>query len=89
MSTQADHYEMAEQILEEGRKAVAKIGELADERDNIQGRDDDYVRRFNDLTNRMDEYGKKAWGCWAQAQVHATLALAQSDEVEAHGVEDL
>ena len=74
MANRRNHYVAAEQILVEGVKAVAKISQLADERDNIKGSGQDYDDQYSSLTARMDEQGKKAMGCWAQAQVHATLA---------------
>lgn len=55
-----NHADEARRILTEGENAVKNIRESLAE---------------GQFTN-ADNYGKKAMGCWAQAQVHATLAVA-------------
>jgi hypothetical protein len=67
--TPPEHYAEAERLLAEGGKVVTYIGVL--NRSRIGSTED----QFRHLTERMDEYGKKAMGIWAQAQVHATLAI--------------
>lgn len=70
--TPQEHYEQAEALLTEGVDIVNTIAMLADARamEHANERTD----RARDVTQRMDELGKKAMGIWAQAQVHATLA---------------
>lgn len=82
--TPAEHYEAAERVLERGEYAVTRIGELSDAREELLKRwgdgeaatwltpEQEAVR--DAITELMDELGKKAMGCWAQAQAHATLA---------------
>ncbi|MGX9348140.1 hypothetical protein [Microbacterium sp. KNMS] len=60
-----DHVAKANRIIAEGERAVAKVREEHD-RGNY---------------NLADDYGKKAMGCWAQAQVHATLALVEQQRI--------
>lgn len=55
-----DHYFAAEKLLDEGVATLDKIRDAAQEGD----------------MDLADAYGKEAMGIWAQAQVHATLALA-------------
>lgn len=85
MSHQAYHYATAETLLLEGQSTVDRISAIADKRkrtEQVQEMDDDYRDRVvAQLTRRMDELGKKAMGIWAQAHVHATLALA-TDEIQ-------
>lgn len=87
--TPAEHYEAAEIVLEKGEYAVTRIGELSDAREELLKRwgdgeaatwltsEQQSVR--DAITEFMDELGKKAMGCWAQAQVHATLATASPE----------
>ncbi|WP_350351915.1 hypothetical protein ABS642_00950 [Microbacterium sp. A8/3-1] len=65
MGAPVDHAELAAQILEVGQEVVGKIRE-SHEAGDLQAADD---------------YGRKAMGCWAQAQVHATLALVEEQRV--------
>ncbi|GLU91311.1 hypothetical protein [Agromyces sp. NBRC 114283] len=60
-----DHAAEARRIVADGEAAVGKLRE-AHEKGN-------YLI--------ADEYGKKAMGCWAQAQVHATLALVEQQRI--------
>lgn len=54
-----------QRILAEGEDAVTKIREY-------HGKGD---------LSAAEDYGKKAAGCWAQAQVHATLALVEQKRI--------
>lgn len=91
------HRRRAEQLLDEGVEIVKKIGELADNREDVDVRltavlaqknislpisvvDGLSVGLFDAYTKNMDELGKKAMGIWAQAQVHATLAMIPEDD---------
>jgi len=80
VSTQLEHYAVAEGLLAEGVDTVRKIRALADRRrlllEECEDRTDLELAQepFADLTRMMDEHGKKVMGLWAQAQVHATLA---------------
>lgn len=65
MSAGIDHAEEAERALAVGADVVGKIRD-AHHAGNMQAADD---------------YGKKAMGCWAQAQAHATLALAEQQRI--------
>jgi hypothetical protein len=84
--TPHEHYTEAERLIVEGEKVVGKIGDLAMKRVSITasknlgalGLYD--AARVADLTIKMDEYGKKAMGIWAQAQVHATLCRASGGD---------
>lgn len=76
MATRREHYKAAEQILAEGEREVLLIRELNGIRSNLQSSGSDHATDYLNLTDQMDEAGKKAMGCWAQAQVHATLAMA-------------
>lgn len=58
-----DHYREAENLIAEGEEVVERIG------NSVEATDEETRQRRDDL-------GKKAMGIWAQAQVHATLALA-------------
>lgn len=71
--TPQEHKTEAERLLAEGVKVVRMISELADGR-NAYGSDQ---LEYRDLTRQMDEFGKKAMGTWAQAQVHATLSTGK------------
>ena len=74
------HYIEAERLIAEGEKVVAKIADLALEREAVRANGNNSVemdlrpRKIAQLTQRMDEQGKKAMGIWAQALVHAQLA---------------
>ena len=84
--TPQEHYREAERILASGEYAVTRIGELADARKKLleewgDGEPALWLTPQQEavqeaITAGMDEFGKKAMGCWAQAQVHATLATA-------------
>ena len=65
MSARIDHAAEALRVIAEGEDAARKAKEQA---------------RGGNPT-RADNYGKKAHGCWAQAQVHATLALAEQQRI--------
>lgn len=56
----AEHKFFAEKLLTEGHETMRKLRECHEAGDR----------------HGADDYGKKAMGIWAQAQVHATLALA-------------
>ncbi|MCI2959519.1 hypothetical protein MN032_17680 [Agromyces atrinae] len=60
-----DHASEAARVLIDGRVAVSKAKAHA----QVGARE------------RADDYGKKATGCWAQAQVHATLALVEQQRL--------
>ncbi|MBB3752470.1 hypothetical protein FHT44_004982 [Mycolicibacterium sp. BK634] len=92
--TPQEHFEATEALLAEGVKTVQKIAELAERRRQLSERvyaDEPgsttwhelvtAERQIESMTIRMDEYGKKAMGIWAQAQVHATLANRQYSAV--------
>lgn len=70
---QREHYLAAEALLEEVKFVGAKIRELNESRKASQVGKLGYPTR-SELTQKMDEQGKKAMGIYAQAQVHATLA---------------
>lgn len=74
-----DHYVEAERLLAEGVEVVSKIASApSDYHPYGPGANltcDQWV------TKRRDELGKKVMGIWAQAQVHATLALSQVKEL--------
>ncbi len=65
MSERIGHAAVAEGILSAGQEVIGKI------------------RDAHALGDRRaaDDYGKKAMGCWAQAQVHATLALVEQQRL--------
>ncbi|HEY9310262.1 MAG TPA: hypothetical protein VIP82_20860 [Microbacterium sp.] len=63
--TGVDHVHEATLILAEGEAAVEKL------RDRHERGDFDAA----------DDYGKKAAGCWTQAQAHATLALVEQHRI--------
>jgi hypothetical protein len=70
------HFEAAEELLAAGRKVIDDLKAVGFE--------------HGPLTNqRRDDLGKQAMGIWAQAQVHATLALAeaQRDAMKLRGYE--
>lgn len=67
------HYETAEALLEEG---VGVVNRIAHAGDRHTGEDLDLYR---------DRLGKKVMGIWAQAQVHATLALIEATSVSSAG----
>ena len=73
--TPQEHYAEAERLIVIGEHAAGKI-KLLDEGRKAYARGDDEHR---DLTEQMDEYGKKCVGVWAQAQVHATLSLGPGE----------
>lgn len=75
MATRREHYKAAEQILAEGEREVLLIRSLKADRDLLPP-GSEANDQWAALTHQMDEAGKKAMGCWAQAQVHATLATA-------------
>lgn len=60
-----DHADEARRILADGESAISKLR-------SAQHRGE---------ASSADDYGKKAMGCWAQAQVHATLALAEQQRI--------
>lgn len=60
-----DHAAESRRIVADGEAAVGKLREAHDSGNYLIA----------------DEYGKKAIGCWAQAQVHATLALVEQQRV--------
>jgi hypothetical protein len=64
--TPSEHYAVAEQLLKEGEVIVEKIRRV---------QDSDALQETKDRL--ADNYGKKAMGIWAQAQVHATLSTAR------------
>ncbi len=57
------HYLRAEHLLTEGERTVENIRKSIKKGDHVAA----------------DNYGKKAMGIWAQAQVHATLAAVPVD----------
>lgn len=65
MSERFDHAAEAWRIIGEGEVAVR----------NLRA-----AHRLGDIV-AADEYGAKANGCWAQAQVHATLALVEQQKI--------
>lgn len=65
MSDRINHAAEARRVLGEGERTVAKIRKR---------------RAMGDVA-AADDYGKKAAGCWAQAQVHATLALVEQQRI--------
>lgn len=78
MSARAYHYAVAEALLAEGVEVVQKIARVPlDEIDGTYPPEDRYAA----IQRRRDDLGKKAMGIWAQAQVHATLALA-TEQIE-------
>ena len=60
----AEHYFEAEMLLRESEATVEKIRDA----------------HYRDDYSAADDFGKKAMGIWAQAQVHATLALAAATD---------
>lgn len=60
-----DHAAEAARVLSDGRDATRKAKAYAQAGD----------------CDKADAYGKKATGCWAQAQVHATLALVEQQRL--------
>ncbi|AON96782.1 hypothetical protein BI081_gp031 [Mycobacterium phage Tonenili] len=87
-----EHYVATEDLLVEGRRVVAQISDVNDDRaitrkllaevTAVDGEGAEKLQReVALLTERMDELGKKAMGIWAQAQVHAALARVPSDVV--------
>lgn len=71
--TGPEHYQAAEQLLAEGRVVVAKIRVV--------------TGPYPERLERRDDLGKKVMGIWAQAQAHATLALAAAT-VDATGASE-
>lgn len=82
---QEQHKAAAEALLEQGIEVVGKLRKLSDLRKNLTDQAGDLDpwdvvaharadKRFEALSQLMDERGKQAVGIWAQAQVHATLA---------------
>jgi hypothetical protein len=73
--TPQEHYDRAEALLAEGAEVVGKIASASDDYhpygSNGGMTHDAWVRA------RRDDLGKKAMGIWAQAQVHATLAIVR------------
>ena len=67
--TGPEHYLEAERLEAEGRQVVAAIKA---------------IRRGQtaDWREQRDDRGKQAAGIWAQAQVHATLALAAATALD-------
>lgn len=59
----ASHYAQAEALLAEGVQVINAIAAVGAPLDWIE------------IEQRRDALGKKVMGIWAQAQVHATLAL--------------
>ena len=57
-----EHYREAERLEAEGRQIVTAIKTIVPGEQNWR--------------EKRDDLGKQAMGIWAQAQVHATLALA-------------
>lgn len=66
--TPTEHYWEAERLIAEGERVAQQI------RDVREG-PGDAVGMFSSVESRRDALGKQAMGIWAQAQVHATLAL--------------
>lgn len=78
--TPQEHYDRAEALLDEGVKVVEQIANVPNEPlpDHVmQYGEDEYAREW--IEQRRDALGKKAMGIWAQAQVHATLAISPFD----------
>jgi hypothetical protein len=76
MATPEEHYQEAERLLDEGIKVVQRIADVINEpypEHVLEIGEDEYTREWQ--VQRRDELGKKAMGIWAQAQVHATLAI--------------
>jgi len=67
-----DHAVEAARILADGQDATSKAKAHA----RVGDRD------------KADDFGKKAIGCWAQAQVHATLALVDRLDLIASVIEE-
>jgi hypothetical protein len=65
---QAEHKHLAELLLAEVQDVGAKIRAY-----NVQ-RKEASALEYMQITQKMDEQGKKAMGIYAAAQVHATLA---------------
>lgn len=65
MGARFNHATLAEGILEVGQEVLGKLRDAHD---------------LGDLV-AAEDFGKKAMGCWAQAQVHATLALAEQQRI--------
>ena len=60
-----NHIEEARRVIAAGEESIAKLRSAHD---------------LGDI-NEADDYGKKASGCWAQAQAHATLALVEQQRI--------
>lgn len=60
-----DHRREAERLIAEGERVAARIAAVHED-----------PLTMDEVRARRDDLGKKAMGIWAQAQVHATLALA-------------
>lgn len=65
MTNRIDHAKNAEIILADGLTAVHKCHDAA----------------HAGYRDKADDYGKKAMGCWAQAQAEATLALVEQQRI--------
>lgn len=65
MTERIDHAIVAHHILDVGESAVRKLRAAHADQDHAAA----------------DDYGKQAMGCWAQAQVHATLALVEQQRI--------
>lgn len=63
--TGPEHYRAAESLLAEGVRTVARIASIQED-----------PLTMSEVRAARDDLGKKAMGIWAQAQVHATLAVA-------------
>lgn len=65
MSARIDHAAEARRALEEGRESAAKAKTAAQA----------------GYAAEADAHGKKAHGCWMQAQAEATLALVEQQRI--------
>jgi hypothetical protein len=65
MSDRIDHVAEAARVMEAGRRAAVEAAAWAK----------------HGSPERADGYGKKAHGCWMQAQAHATLALVEQQRI--------
>lgn len=77
--TPGQHYAMAEELIKEAHAVGAKIRRLNEERKQFADSGEPPMEEFVTLTRKMDEQGKKAMGIYAEAQVHATLAITAYD----------
>lgn len=69
------HYQQAETLLIQGENVASKIRMLNDSRSDMSPDN----RRWQYITQQMDEYGKQCMGIWTQALAHATLATVEVD----------